>query len=120
MPNLPCLPIARGLPVVLVLATVGTSTVRADSLRWKLTPGETLHYVNEQKTKVMQTLKDRQMEVVQSQTVDMSRKVQSVGPDGPPRSSRQSTACGRTSSAQVIRSTTTPRMPRIPKPPMPS
>ena len=32
MSNLPCLRIARGLPVLFVLAAVGASTVRADSL----------------------------------------------------------------------------------------
>jgi hypothetical protein len=71
-----------GLPGLLALAVAGGPSARAATLRWKFKPGETLHYVMDQKTLTTYDTKDRQLKVTQNQTIDMRWTVKSVGADG--------------------------------------
>lgn len=67
---------------VLVLAGSGASHAGAATLRWKFQPGETLHYVMDQKTITSVKGGPQDVKSTMSQTIDMDWTVKEVGADG--------------------------------------
>ncbi len=69
--------------LVLSALVVAAPSIQAETLRWKLKPGDTLHYVIEQKS--VSTLKENGKEVRKSsisKTIDLSRSVKRVDGSG--------------------------------------
>jgi hypothetical protein len=68
------------LGLVVVAGAVGRDA-RAAALRWKFKPGETLHYVTDQKTVTAVKGGGLDVKTTLTQTIDMSWAVKSVAPD---------------------------------------
>lgn len=71
-----------GVVGLLVLACMGESYAGAATLRWKFQPGETLHYVMDQKTITAVKGGPQDIKSTMSQTIDMEWAVKEVGADG--------------------------------------
>jgi len=67
---------------LLVLAGSGASHASAAGLRWKFQPGETLHYVMDQKTTTSVKGGPQDVKSTMSQVIDLEWAVKEVGPDG--------------------------------------
>jgi hypothetical protein len=71
-----------GLALVVLAGTSGPAA-RAATLRWKFKPGETLHYVMDQRSMTLATLPGgEQMRTTLSQMIEMTWTVKSVDPSG--------------------------------------
>ena len=68
--------------LVVVAGSGGARAGAAATLRWKLQPGETLHYVMEQKTNTAVKGGLQEVKSTISQTIDMDWTVKEVGADG--------------------------------------
>jgi hypothetical protein len=64
------------------LANLNGTEARASTLRWKFQPGETLHYVMDQKTVTTATAEGRDIKTTLSQTIYWDWSVKAVGSDG--------------------------------------
>lgn len=66
----------------LFLAAGAAVETRADVLRWKLKPGETLKYTMDQKTVTTMKIAGQEVKTTLSQTINMRWSVDSATPDG--------------------------------------
>lgn len=71
-----------GLFILSMLAASVAAPAHAETLRWKLKPGETLHWVMERKEEFREVRDERESKVSSSQTINMSWIVKKVAENG--------------------------------------
>jgi hypothetical protein len=64
------------------LSGIAGAPAQAETLRWKFKPGEALHWVMDQKTVVRETAGDRESKITNTQSMNVTWTVKSVGNDG--------------------------------------